>query len=34
MRSFLDAILHFDLAGAMPMLLGLTSLGLAFYAIR
>jgi hypothetical protein len=36
MRSFLDAILPLplDLAGAMPLLLGLTSLGLALYAIR
>lgn len=34
MRSFLDAILPIDLAGAMPLLLGLASLGLAFYAIR
>jgi hypothetical protein len=34
MRSFLDAILPLDLAGAMPLLLGLASLGLALYAIR
>jgi len=34
MRSLLDAILPLDLAGAMPMLLGLASLGLALYAIR
>lgn len=34
MRSLLDAILPLDLAGAMPLLLGLSSLGLALYGIR
>jgi hypothetical protein len=34
MRSFLDAILPLDFAAAMPLVLGLTSLGLALYAIR
>lgn len=34
MRSFLDAILPLDLAAATPLLLGLTSLGLALFAIH
>ncbi len=34
MRAFLDAILPLDLAATMPLLLGLSSLGLALYAIR
>jgi hypothetical protein len=34
MRAFLDAILPLDIAAAMPLLLGLASLGLALYAIR
>lgn len=34
MRSFLVAILPRNLVAAMPMVLGLASMGLALYAIR
>jgi hypothetical protein len=34
MRTLLDAIRPLDIAAAMPLLLGLASLGLALYAIR